>query len=271
MPEGDTIFLAAATLRRALAGDIVSRFESVFPALTRIAVDRPIVGRTIESVEARGKHVLIAFSGDLLLHTHMRMNGSWHVYPPRARWRRPARDMRIVIETARAAAVAFNVPVAEFLTSRELARHAALQSLGPDLLSPGFDAAEAVRRIRARGADAIADVLLDQRAVAGIGNVFKSEILFLAGIDPFAPASRLSDAQLGDIVGIARRLLAASVKIGRRTTRSTLDPRERLWVYGRGGRACRRCGAPIASRKSGVDARLTYWCPRCQPALQSAP
>ena len=125
MPEGDTIFRAARTLHRALAGSAVTRFESVFPALNRIDQDRPLAGRTIESVSARGKHLLMTFSGDLVLRTHMRMNGSWHIYRPGERWQRPARDMRIVVETARFVAVGFNVPVAEFLTGRELSRHQA--------------------------------------------------------------------------------------------------------------------------------------------------
>ena len=265
MPEGDTIFLAAATLRRALAGQTITRFTSMFPALNRIDSDQPIAGRTIEAVDARGKHLLVTLSGGLVLRTHMRMNGSWHVYPAGARWRRPARDMRILIETARATAVAFNVQVAEFLTQTAVARQAELRALGPDLLADTFDAAEARRRIRERGDTPIADVLLSQRVVAGIGNVFKSEILFLARIAPFAAASTLSDAQLDDILTIARNVMRASVTIGARTTRSSLNPRERLWVYGRGGRPCRRCGTPIRAKKTGDDARITYWCPRCQP------
>jgi endonuclease-8 len=254
------------------AGQTVTRFESVFPALTRVADDRPIVGRMIESVSARGKHLLMAFSGDLVLRTHMRMNGSWHVYPAGAPWQRPARDMRILVGIADAVAVAFNVPIAEMLTRRDLARHRELQALGPDLLGGGFDAAEVVRRMRARGADAIADVLLNQRVLAGIGNVFKCEILFLAGVHPFRATASLSDDELQRIVAISREQLAANVldrsqtlspAFGRRTTRS-LDPREKLWVYGRGGKACRRCGAIVQSAKTGVDARLTYWCPVCQ-------
>src|SRR5947199_6175086 len=120
MPEGDTVFRAAQTLHKFMAGHPVTRFESVYPALTRVAEDRPIVGRTIESVSARGKHLLIAFSDDLTLRTHMRMNGSWHTYPAGARWQRPARDMRVLVGTRDAVAVGFNVPVAEFLTAREL-------------------------------------------------------------------------------------------------------------------------------------------------------
>ena len=276
MPEGDTIFRAARTLHRVLAGKEVTRFESVYPALTRIADDHPIVGRTIDSVSARGKHLLIAFSGGLTLRTHMRMNGSWHIYPAGARWQRPARDMRVLVGTGDAVAVAFNVPIAELLTARELARHKEVQALGPDLLAGDtlFDRAEVIRRLRGRGREAIADALLNQRVVAGIGNVFKSEILFLAGVDPFTTAAALGDAALDRLVGIAREQLAANVMsqsqtlspaVGRRTTRS-LDPREKLWVYGRGGKPCRRCGTAIRSKKTGLHARLTYWCPACQPS-----
>jgi endonuclease-8 len=272
MPEGDTVHRAAQALHRALAGQAVTRFESVYPAVTRIAEDRPVVGRSVESVSARGKHLLIAFSGDLVLRTHMRMNGSWHLYRPAARWQRPACDMRVLVATASVIAVGFNVPVAELLTARDLARHEELRALGPDLLATTFDRDEVVRRMRARGRDAIADVLLNQRVVAGIGNMFKSEILFLAGIHPFTPVSVLDGAALGRIVDIARGQLAANVMTrsrtlspitARRTTRS-LDPNSTLWVYGRGGKPCRRCGAAIQSRKTGMDARLTYWCPRCQ-------
>jgi endonuclease VIII len=272
MPEGDTIYRAAAALNRALAGGTVVRFESVYPAVTRVADDHPIVGRTIDSVFARGKHLLIAFSGGLVLRTHMRMHGSWHLYRPGVRWQRPARDVRVLVATADVMAVGFNVPVAELLTARDLVRHRQLRALGPDWLAPVFDRAEAIRRMRARGADLVADVLLDQRVVAGVGNVFKSEILFLAGIHPFTPVSALSDAALDRIVDIGREQLAANVLprsrtlspfVGRRTTRS-LDPNRRLWVYGRGGRACRRCGAAIQVRKTGLDARITYWCPACQ-------
>src|SRR5215208_919473 len=190
MPEGDTILRAAIAMHRALAGRIVTRFDSMYPALTRVAEDRPIIGRTIESVSARGKHLLIAFSGDLVLRTHMRMNGSWHLYRPGARWQRPARDMRVLVATDHAVAVGFNVPIAEFLTTRELARHKELGALGPDLLGKSpFDTTDVIRRMRARPREAIADLLLTQRVVAGIGNVFKSEILFVAGVDPFTPVS----------------------------------------------------------------------------------
>src|SRR5437867_3453289 len=212
----------------------------------------------------------------------MRMNGSWHIYPAGARWQRPAREMRVLVGTRDAVAVGFNVPIAELLTTRALERHTEMRALGPDLLADvgagaAFDRDEVIRRLRACGREAIGDALVNQRVVAGIGNVFKSEILFLAGTDPFLPVSSLTDATLQHIVQIARGQLAANVMtrsqtlsaaVGRRTVRS-LDPREKLWVYGRGGRRCRRCGAPIQSKKTGADARLTYWCPGCQPAGSS--
>ena len=272
MPEGDTVFRAAQTLHKFMAGRAVTRFESVYPALTRVAEDQPIVGRTIESVSARGKHLLMAFSGDLVLRTHLRMNGSWHIYPAGAKWQRPARDMRVLVATAEACAVGFNIPVAELLSTRDLSRHAQLRALGPDLLGKTFDRADVITRMRARGADPIAEVLLNQRVVAGIGNVFKSEILFLAGLYPFTPVAALSDPDLERIVDISREQLTANVMsrsqtlsraTGRRTTRS-LDPNEKLWVYSRGGKPCRRCGSAIQSKKTGEDARVTYWCPTCQ-------
>jgi endonuclease VIII len=280
MPEGDTIYRAARTLHRVLAGKTVTRFESVFPAVTRIADDHPIVGRTIEAVESRGKHILMVFSELLVLHTHMRMNGSWHIYPAGAPWQRPARDMRVLVGTADAVAVGFNVPIVELLTPRQLAQHEQLRALGPDLLGADnaaggaatFDRSEAIRRLRARDRDAIGEALLNQRVAAGIGNVLKSEILFVARVNPFTPVARLSDADVDRILDVARELISANVmqpsqtlhpSIGRRTTRS-MDPNAKFWVYGRGGKHCRRCGAIVQSRKTGLESRLTYWCPTCQ-------
>src|SRR3954471_17324255 len=272
MPEGDTIFRAARTLNRALAGHAVTRFESVYPALSRVDVQAPVAGRTVESVASRGKHLLMTFSGDLVLHTHMRMNGSWHIYRPADRWQRPARDMRILIATADYVAVGFNVPVAEFLTARDLARHEQLAALGPDLADSSFDSAEVLRRMQDHGADPIHDVLLNQRVMSGIGNVLKSEGLFGAGINPFSPAAALPGDQRQRLIQVALRLMAVNARppnsawaVGRRTTGS-LNPESKLWVYGRGGQPCRRCGTVIQSRKTGTDARLTYWCPTCQAA-----
>jgi endonuclease-8 len=278
MPEGDTIYRAAATLQRAIGGQVVTRFTSMLPKLTRVDADTPLRGRTVERVEARGKHLLMWFSGDLVLRTHMRMNGSWHIYRPGERWQRPHRDMRIVIETANMHAVAFTVPVAEFLTSRTLIDHDLVAGLGPDPLSDTFRADDAIERIQAQGDTDIADVLLDQRVIAGICNVFKSEVLFGARIHPFVPASQLTREQLAAIVDVAVRFMRANVGerasggmvtyAGMRRTTGRADPSARLWVYGRGGQPCRRCGTPISRKKQGPYARSTYWCERCQPVPQ---
>jgi endonuclease-8 len=273
MPEGDTIFRAARTLNRALAGHQVVRFESVLPALTRVHEDTPITGRTIESVTAAGKHVLMRFSGDLTLRTHMRMNGSWHIYRPGERWRRPRHDMRVLIATSGFEAVGFNVPVAEFLEDEGIARQEDLRLMGPDLLGETFDEDEAIRRFRARGATDIADALLNQRVVAGAGNVYKSEVLFLCKIDPFTAVRLVSDERLRQVLAIARKYLRANVidhtasivtYTGYRRTTGRADPSERLYVYGRGGKPCRKCGTLIRVKAQGPDARLTYWCPSCQ-------
>jgi endonuclease-8 len=166
VPEGDTIFRAARTLNRALASQAVVRFESAYPALTRVHEDTPITGRLVERVTAAGKHVLMHFSGDLVLRTHMRMNGSWHIYRSGEAWKRPRRDMRILIATAPFVAVAFNVTVAEFLQGAEIGRQQDLRLMGPDLLGDEFDIDEAVHRLRERATTAIADALLNQRVVA---------------------------------------------------------------------------------------------------------
>jgi endonuclease VIII len=275
VPEGDTIFRAARTLHRALAGKPVVRFESVFPSLTRIHEDAPLTNRTVDKVAASGKHLLMHFSGGLILRTHMRMHGSWHIYRPAEAWQRPRRDMRILVATADFVAVGFNVPVAEFILEKNLARHDQLRRLGPDLLSDGFDDAEALRRARDRSTELAADVLLDQRVMAGVGNVYKSEVLFVCGVNPFIAVGTLDDDTLRNLIATGRRLLLANVNTAlapmtadagfRRTTRRD-NPRERLWVYGRGGLPCRKCGTAIESTKHGPAARLTYWCPVCQRA-----
>ena len=274
MPEGDTIFRAARTLHRVLAGKTVERFESVYPAANRVNEDAPLPGRTVESVTSRGKHLLMAFSGGLVLHTHMRMNGAWHVYRPGERWQRPPREMRVLVETSDVVAVGFNIPVAELLSTADIARHRQLGRLGPDVADDNFDRGLVLQRVRANGSLAVADALLDQRILAGIGNVLKSEILFVAGVHPFTAVQDLDDETLGRILDVSRRLMKMNItemfattgpRLGRRTTGS-LDPSQTLWVYGRGGQGCRKCGSRVQSRKTGVDARLTYWCPSCQQA-----
>jgi endonuclease-8 len=285
VPEGDTIFRAAANLGRALTGKTITRFETAYPHLARVDEDQPFAGQTVAAVWAEGKHLLMRFSGGQTLRTHMRMNGSWHIYKRGDRWQRPSRDMRILIETAGEPAylaVAFNVPDAELLDERALVRSPTLGRLGPDLLAESFDVAEAVRRARAKPDQAAREILLDQSVAAGAGNVYRSEVLFLARMDPERPTHTLTDAELEGLFLLARKLMKANVGAGgvagstsgivtytglRRTTGRS-DPGERLWVYGRAGRPCRRCGTAIAYRKVGPDARGLYVCPHCQSGGQ---
>jgi endonuclease-8 len=274
MPEGDTIFRAARTLGRALAGKTVTRFETAYAHVAAADVDAPVVGRTVEEVRAVGKHLLIRFSGGLVLRTHMRMNGSWHIYRPGERWQRPRQAMRVLVETADFVAVGFDVPIAVLESEAALARHGELERLGPDLLGATFDEDEALRRLRARPDQEIADALLDQSAVAGAGNVYKSETLFLCRVSPFAPVATLDDGVLRAILAMARKLMALNVREaapggivtyhGLRRTTDRAHQGERHWVYHRHGLPCRRCGTSIERQRQGVNARSTYYCPRCQ-------
>jgi endonuclease-8 len=267
MPEGDTLLRMARTLERAIGGQTVTRFETVLPALARVDVDTPIAGRTIEGIESRGKWLLMRFSGDLILLTHMLMSGSWHIYRPGERWWQPRSNQRIVIETARMVAVAFRVPVAEFHTEASLARRGGFNRLGPDLLADDFDAGAAVRNLQSQPEMEIAVALLRQSLLAGIGNEFKSEVCFGAGVNPFRKVRSLGEEQLRRLVEVAVEFLRANVtessRLWRRTTRRAA-PEAGLWVYGRSGEACRKCGAEIVARRHAADGRLTYWCPRCQ-------
>jgi endonuclease-8 len=272
MPEGDTILRTARTLQRALGGQAVTRFETVLPKLARVDVDRPLAGRTVERVESAGKWLLMRFSGDLTLLTHMLMSGSWHIYRPGERWQRGRQHMRIVIETARMVAVAFNVPVAEFHTEASLSRRPGFNRLGPAVLADDFDADAAVRNLQAQPDLEIAVALLKQSILAGIGNEFKSEVCFAAGVNPFRTVGSLPVADLRRLLDVARHQMSDNVlqhSAMRRTTRR-VEPSENLWVYGRSGEPCRKCGEPIQARRHTADARLTYWCPRCQPLPRHA-
>lgn len=274
MPEGDTIFRAARTLHRALAGQVVTSFGTALAHLAVVHENTPITGRTVELVEARGKHLLMRFSGGLTLRTHMRMSGSWHIYRPGEPWQRARASARVVVETGSFVAVGFNVPVAEFVTDADAPRDTAITNLGPDLLADTFDVDDAVRRLIHNRHATVAEALLDQRAVAGIGNVFKSELLFLAGLWPFTPPASVTPERWRIVLDDARRLLRANVVDhaaagfatyrGMRRTTGRLDPRERLWVYERQGRPCRRCGTRIEMRRQGELNRSTYYCPSCQ-------
>ncbi len=276
MPEGDTIFRTARSLGRALGGQAVTGFRSTYPNLTRFHDHAPLTGRTVERVESRGKWLLIHFSGGATLATHMLMNGSWHIYRHGERWMQPRFNMRIVIENSQYIAVGFKVPMAEMHTAESLRRNRRIPCSEIDVLSARFNAAEVTRHLLAHPGETIADMLLDQSVLAGVGNVFKSEVCFVTGIHPYCKIAALSAEQVEAVIAISRKLVGANVLEdsgdrvvtylgrGRRTTHAS-DPGASLWVYGRAGQPCRRCGERIRRRIQGHDARVTFWCPQCQP------
>jgi endonuclease-8 len=276
MPEGDTIFRAARTLDRALSGSVVTGFDTALAPLASIHDNAPVTGRTIEKVESRGKWLIIHLSGDLILLTHMRMSGSWHIYRAGERWQKGRAHMRVVIRTEKYEAVAFDVPVAQFHTAQSLGRLQEIPQPASDLARADFDQKDARARLCAHTQEEVGNALLNQRVIAGIGNVFKSEICFVCGINPFRTVASLSPSEIETLLHASHRLMQANVRElapggivtytgPRRTTRAN-DPTARLWVYRREGKECRRCGTAILKSKQGPDARSTYWCPRCQPA-----
>jgi endonuclease VIII len=273
MPEGDTIFRSARALQRALAGDLITRFESGLPQIAGIERHTAIVGRKFELIEARGKHLLMQLSGGLVLRTHMRMHGSWHMYRHGERWQRPRHQLRILFETERFVAPGFLVHEAEWLNERELPR-SAVGRLGSDILHAEFDPETTAERVRTERGREIGDVLLDQRVLAGIGNVYRSELLFMAKVHPLQHADTLSPERALFLTTQAARLLRENVGIAAdggevpgpsmRTTTGRGAGEERLWVYDRTGKPCRVCGTTIVSELLGQHSRRCFHCPSCQ-------
>jgi len=264
MPEGDTIHRAAAALRTALVGRPVTRFDA-----PRLYGPRPQLGRVIELVEAHGKHLEILWDDGLVLHTHMRMNGAWHLYRVGERWRKSDHQMRVVIETADWVAVCFNAPVVETFREYDIHRHPGFGRLGPDLVSASKEELElCARRIYdyPEPEAAIAEVLLDQHVACGVGNVYRSEILWACEINPFAHVHTLHPADCVQIINAASRMLRANIRSVERVTQPDIPGG--LAVYGRNGQSCARCSDTVAVKRLGEHARLVYWCPGCQLKMQ---
>lgn len=267
MPEGDTIFRTAQTLSKAIAGQTVTGFASRVGQV-RARLPNRLIGQRIDVVEARGKHLLIWFApSDLALHTHMRMNGSWHLYRSGERWRKAEHLARAVIDVEGWQAVCFAAPVCQLLSRREVEEHPSIAALGPDALDERTDLDEARRRLDTRGDWTIAEALLDQRVLAGVGNVFKCEVLFIHGVDPWTLVRDVPSDVRDALLSTSERLLKANVAPGSPARRTTTSPEERvghLYVYGRARRPCPRCATPISRARQGEQARPTYWCRRCQ-------
>jgi len=270
MPEGDTIHSAARRVGGALVGQEIVSIETPHPRHRGDRWPAKLSGREVRAVDARGKHLFVRFEGDLTLHSHLRMTGKWGVYPRGARWGRSPRRAWLVIRTPTHEVVEFDGPVLELMTEGRTRFDQRITGLGTDILAEDFSEAAYLRRLReddpTRG---IGDALLDQRNVAGFGNVWKAEGCFLAGIDPWREVAGVSDEEALEIVRLSRPLMQLSVERGGRiTTWEPERPRSarkfQTWVYKRDGQPCRRCETLIRSRGQGDDNRTTYWCPGCQ-------
>lgn len=275
MPEGDTVWRTAHHLDRALSGQLLVSSDFRVPGLATL----DLAGHRVVQTIARGKHLLTRVGeggAAVTVHTHLKMEGSWHLYREGSRWRRPASEARVVLRTGDWTAVGFALGVVEVLPRS--AEDTVVGHLGPDLLGPDWDLDEAVRRITARPDRAIGEALPDQRNVAGIGNLYKSEICFLLGLDPWLPVRAVPD--VAALLRRAKQVLEANKLRTAQTTTGDTRPGRQLWVYRRDRQPCRRCGTAIrvamqgpAGLGAGADrestqagrARATYWCPHCQP------
>jgi endonuclease-8 len=254
MAEGDSIRRLAERISEALAGSAVSVRTPGRRRPDGLAA-AALEGLTLEAAESRGKHLLLRFEGGLVLHSHLGMRGSWHLYRAGERWRRPAQRAWIALANGRIEAVNFDGSSLRIVRASQLERDPRLARLGPDVLDREVPAERLAASLRTAGEDvALGEALLDQSVVAGAGNIFKSEGCFAAALDPWRRLGDLSDTELLAVAERTRELMEAAVRTGRQPQR----------VYRRGGRPCPRCGAEVRSRAQGDDARLTYWCPGCQ-------
>jgi endonuclease-8 len=260
MPEGDTVWNTARVLERALVADVLTGSDFRVPQLATTRLE----GWTVAGSGSRGKHLLLRLTrpgeAPRTLHSHLRMDGAWRAYAPGERWGgRPSHLIRVVLRTARSVAVGYHLHDVALIPTADEDR--LVGHLGPDLLGPDWDPAEAVRRISARPGVSIAEALLDQRNLAGIGNLYKAETLFLRGVWPWTPVAQVGD--LTAMVELAQKLVASNRGRWTQTTTGSLRRGTTSYVYGRRAQPCRRCGTAI--EKAGSDERITYWCPRCQP------
>ncbi|MEU6768340.1 DNA-formamidopyrimidine glycosylase family protein [Streptomyces sp. NPDC046853] len=266
MPEGDTVYQAARRLHTALAGHTVTLSDLRVPKLATV----DLTGRTVLDVTPRGKHLLTRFEGGLTLHSHLRMDGSWRLYAPGERWNGgPGYQIRAILGTDERTAVGYRLPVLELLRTAD--EHKAVGHLGPDLLGPDWDPEQALRNLLADPDRQLGEALLDQRNLAGIGNVFKCEICFLLGVTPWLPVGELPAETAARIPALSKKLLDANRNRPARITTGRDRPGHRLYVYGRAPRPCLRCGTPVRKGQQGDGSRdrPTYWCPTCQPGPTS--
>src|SRR4051794_13238717 len=256
MPEGDTIRSAANRIGAALVGREIEAVETPHPRLGQAAWPQRLAGRKVRAVDAHGKHLMMRFEGGLTLHSHLRMTGAWGVYPRGKRWQRGSHRAWLVIRTADHDVVQFDGPVLELMTDGRSRFDQRLARLGPDVLAEDFDVGLFLRRLREDDQSRdFGDALLDQRNVAGIGNIWKAEGCFAAAVDPWRKLRDVSDDEALSVIRAVRPLMQASVASG--------FPKN-VQIYKRHGKPCPRCKTLIQARGQGDDNRTTYWCPGCQ-------
>lgn len=260
MPEGDTIHIAARNLSKVL----VERVITEATGRRELQCVEQLVGQTVQSVEARGKHLIIHFTGEFVIHSHMGMTGSWHIYRVADRWQKPARQAFVVLRTTEWCVVCFTPKQLRLITETALRRDPYLQHLGPDLLADEISDDVFLARMRTQNTDQIGHVLMNQQIVAGIGNVYRSELLFLENLHPDTLVQRLTNQQLLNLRDRIVPLMKRNMDGNPRTTRFEGD-RFRHWVYGRRNEPCLKCGATIELLRQGDLARSVYFCPSCQP------
>ncbi|HKO47300.1 MAG TPA: DNA-formamidopyrimidine glycosylase family protein [Polyangiaceae bacterium] len=260
MPEGDTLHRTAHTLGRVLEGQRLVCVRSSIPAIAHAE----LAGQLVESVCARGKNLLVRFDDGRVLHTHLKMLGSWHVYRPGERFQRPEHQARVILEVSDALAVCFSAPTVRLLTPQAAAQDPYLNGLGPDLIPDQFDLGQAVAGLHALGDLSLGEALMTQTALSGIGNIYKSETLFVCRSNPFRAVSEFDREQLTRIVRTARELLRKNARPGSSQRTTTTNSGGRYWVYRRSGQACRVCGSRVRMQRQGALHRSTYYCASCQ-------
>lgn len=260
MPEGDTIHRAATRLKALLDGQVIQHAESQWLGE---AAAKSLESRTIQAVTARGKHLLMTLDDGRVIHSHMGMTGSWHIYRPGELWQKPAHRAAIWLECPETCVVCFSPKQLEILTATAIRRHDYLNRLGPDLLASPATDEEVLTRFRQSDNTPIGQAVMNQTIVSGIGNVYKSEVLFALRINPLTPVRGLSDAQILELVAKATDMMSRNLKGRPRTTRYSLDA-GRFYAYGRSGKPCYTCGTPIELIRQGDLGRTTYFCPQCQ-------
>lgn len=263
MPEGHTIHRAARRLRSILDGNELDRVEARGVHLVEARAAEQLRGATVTGVEARGKHLLVHVDRGLTVHSHLRMDGVWHLYRDGERWRKSRRRAWLVLGAGEWDAVNFDGPILQLHRTDRLDLVPSLAQLGPDVLVDPFDDGDYLRRMRSDGSREVGDAVLDQRLVAGIGNIYKNESLFVARVDPWRRIEDLADDDLVRVREVATRLMHDGVLDARAITYRGPGPAGR-WAYGRAGLPCRRCSGPITSKPQGVNQRTTYWCADCQ-------